>query len=204
MSAKPTLGSLAAKVADGTKRPALVRFINDAALSPRSPEAKAMQKTVQCSTMLKDLFDVGNDDICIACKLFRLLTVDVSAVAPESCDLVNQIAAPALVVLDADGKVVQILGPGQIKKGDLLAAMAKAVQPKVNLLQVIAEERNIIKDLLKLDTLKSSLEGKRKQLETAKGGQDTKLDAEVKRLEEDLEKGEALIQDREAKLFGNA
>lgn len=175
--------------------------MNLAELDPRTPEGKATQKAVQNSRLLVSLFDIGNEDLCIACKCFRLVSVDVGGIAEKDNVLVNCVKAPCVVVLNGEGKAVGTLGPGPVRKNELLAAMTKAVQPKTDLQKTIAEGKDVIKEVLSIDTLKAALGTKQKTLEASKGGPSEKLTKEIERLTAEIQARESALQEREAKLY---
>lgn len=191
--------TLAIRIAEG-KGPAVVRFVNEAGVE--SCKDKALAKACQDSKNVIDLFGIGNQDLCMVARLFSLYSADLQEVDAKKSPLVNELTVPIVVVLDAEGKVVKTL-TGSVRLGEMMSAMAQAVKSKISLDRVLAEERKILRDVLALDSLKSTLDSKRKALETAKGPALQKLEAEIKKLEDKVAAEEIRIQECESKLLGS-
>ena len=193
---KLSLADAAAQVAEASG-PAIVRFVNNES-SGKTPSMPARD-----TKRLMELFNVNNaanSDVCFAAKLFSLYTVDVSAVEEKNCPDANKSKAPVVAVLNAEGKVVATLGPGQIRKGELLAAMAKALQPKVNLEKILAGSKEIIQNAAKLQMLKKKLDATRAKLTSAKNG-NPQIEAEIAKLTEDIQAASATLDEQGTKLY---
>lgn len=202
---KASLASIAALVAGGAgDKPVIVRFVNDRALAPEDRKDKALAKAVQDSQSLIAVFDMMDQDLSMTARLFRLLTVSVADVGPKSSPAVNRLNAPVVVVLDADGKLVKAVGPGPVRKGDLMPALAKALQSRMPLDKLLAEEKWIMKELMDIENLKATLDSKRTQSATAKGVAVQKLETEIQDLEKKVSEREAALQEREARLYGKS
>ena len=200
-----SLAAIASKVAgkEGGK-PALVRFVWDRALSPEERKDKALAKTAQESEGLVSLFGSMDQDLCMTARMFRLLTVDVSAVDPKASPSLNRLNAPVVAVVDAQGVLVKAMGPGPVRKNELMAAMGQALKGVTSIDKLLIEEKGIMREVLDIEGLKAALESKRMMAGRAKGASADKLQAEIQELEKKTADRESALKEREAKLYGKS
>lgn len=184
------------------RRPSLVRFVNDQELSPADRKDKCLAKCTQDSQGLLSVFDMMDPDLASASRMFRRYSVSVSSVDPKDSPSVNRVNAPVLVVLDAEGHLVKTLGPGPVRKAELLSAMGQALKGGVSLDQALSEGKAILKELQDIESLRTAAETKRSIAARAKGDAKAKVEAEADALEKKADEREAALSAREERLFG--
>lgn len=189
-------------VGDSRDRPCIIRFVNGRTLTADLRKDKPLAKAIQDSQGLVALFDSMDQDLSMTARMFRLVSVEVSGVEAKDSPAVNATCAPVVAVLDAEGKLVKAMGPGMVRKNELMAAMAQALKARIPLEKLLLEEKAIMREIFDIENLKATLESKRTQARTAKGPSVQRLETEIQALQAKVSERETALREREAKLYG--
>lgn len=201
------MADLALRVA--SSRPAVVLFLNESrAPDPRAPDGKLLQLPIRNSLSVKAMFtEKGHtdDDLGLCIRLFKIHVVDVAHTPPEVSKAVNRAKAPFVAVVGLDGKVVKVLGTLIPTRPQVMDGLALALKPKVNLRSFVERERNLIRDMMRMDILEKNLLTSQAQLAgalsggpNAGGGLAANSKLQIAKFEKDIAALQAEIDQRRA------
>ena len=193
---------MALAATQGKRLPALVLFVSEGPYINRAdtPELKRKQLAIRNSKSL--IFTVSDpriEDISMALKLFTIQKVNVHGVSPASSKAVNEEQAPYAVVIDTEGKVTGVLGTLIPTKEQILTLLRRSTKPRLDLDVHLAKKRNLVKDVVGLDSKEADLATKRR-LVTSDGGNDLaqRMAANIEKLEKEITLMKASIDKQEA------